>query len=188
LKTDSHKRLFLGIPIGYEIQPLLNDIQSSMQYNNGKIKWVPYKNIHLTLTFLGNVVLENIPQLIQAIDNKIDFPCFKLSIENTGVFPSINFPKIVWLDIAKGIHDVVMLHKQVEKLVTIFKVHLNIRSFIPHITIGRVTSGDGKIDVLPFIEYVYSPIELYINSVTLYESQLLRQGVEYKVLFKFLLN
>ena len=38
------------------------------------------------------------------------------------------------------------------------------------------------------MEYVYSPIELYINSVTLYESQRLRETIEYKELFKFLLN
>ena len=60
--------------------------------------------------------------------------------------------------------------------------------FIPHITLGRAILSYRKIDALPFLQYVYSPIEFDINSVALYESQLLSQGAEYKVLTTFPLN
>ena len=69
-----------------------------------------------------------------------------------------------------------------------FKGSKKNEGFIPHITIGRTTRSCGKIDVLPFLKYVYSPIQLDVNSVALYESQLLPAGVEYKVLNKFPLN
>ena len=61
-------------------------------------------------------------------------------------------------------------------------------NFIPHITVGRISQFYWKIDVLPFLKYVYSPIQLDINSVALYESQPLPKGTEYKILTEFPLN
>ena len=62
------------------------------------------------------------------------------------------------------------------------------KRFSPHITIVRATRSSRKIDVLPFLEYVYSPIELDVDSVTLYESELLPRRVKYKALTEFPLN
>ena len=45
-----------------------------------------------------------------------------------------------------------------------------------------------KIDASPFLNTVYSPIEFDVNSIYLYESQLLPKGAEYKVLAEFPLN
>jgi len=56
------------------------------------------------------------------------------------------------------------------------------------ITIGLSTKSYGKIDVLSFMEHVYSPREFAINTVALYESQLLPTGINYKVLTQFPLN
>ena len=58
---------------------------------------------------------------------------------------------------------------------------------ISHVTIVR-KKNPVKIDVLPFLKYVYSPIQLDVNSVVLYESLLLPQWTEYKVLTEFQLN
>ena len=71
---------------------------------------------------------------------------------------------------------------------TSFKSSSKKEHFIPHITIGRTPRSYGKIDVLPFQEYVYSPRELDVNFIALYESQLLPQGADYKVLTEFPLN
>ena len=113
---------------------------------------------------------------------------FKVSIETTGVFPSIRVPKIFWLGIGNSQQKLTKLHKQIQKAMISFKGSKKKDDFIPHITIGRTTRSYGKIDVLPFLKYVYSPIQLDVNSVVLYESQLLPRGAEYKVLNKFPLN
>ena len=82
----------------------------------------------------------------------------------------------------------IALNAQIENAVAPFKVGKKRGGFIPHITIGRAARSYGKIDVLPFLKYVYLPIELYVHSVVLYESQLLPEGAEYKVLNKLPLN
>ena len=187
MKTEFKKRLFVGIPAGLEIQSL-TEIQSSIKHNSVQIKWIPSKNIHMTVSFLGNVTLDNIPKLTQTLEDISYLSHFRVSIEKTGVFPSTQFPKIFWLGVSKGRKKMIALHKQIEKVVIPFKASRKRDPFIPHITIGRATRSYLKIDVLPFLKYVYSPREFDINSVVLYESRQLPHGVDYQVLTKFLLN
>ena len=142
----------------------------------------------MTISFLGNILLDNIPQLTQSIDEVLNLDHFKVSIEKTGVFPSIQLPKILWLGVGNDLQKLNKLHVQVEKAVNLFKLRAEKENFIPHFTIGRVPQSYGKIDVLPFLEYVYSPRELAINSLALYESQLLPTGINYKVITQFPLN
>jgi len=55
------------------------------------------------------------------------------------------------------------------------------KTFPPYITIGNILNNFVKIDVLPFLNTVYSPIELSVNSICLYENKLSRKGqnIEY---------
>ena len=188
MRNKFEKRLFIGIPAGPGIKPILFDIQSSMEHKPGKIRWVPPKNIHITLFFLGNVCLDDIPKLIEALEDVVALNHFRASIEKTGVFPSTRNPKIFWLGVGRGRQKMILLHEKVKKAVSSFKTSRKKESFIPHISIGRKAKSYMKIDVLPFLKYVYSPRELDVNSVALYESQLLAEGGEYKVLTRFPLN
>ena len=188
MRSKFEKRLFIGIPASKEIQPILFDIQSSIEYNPIQIRWVHPENIHMTLFFLGNVPLADIPKLTTALEEMLDLNHFSAYIKKTGVFSCAQNPKILWLGVYNDRQKIVKLHERVEKAVAPFKTGRKKERFSPHITIGRATRSYRKIDVLPFLKYVYSPIELYVNSVVLYESQLLPAGVEYKVLNKFPLN
>ena len=188
MKAEFEKRLFIGIPADLEIKPILSDIQSSLELNSGQIRWVPPKNIHITLLFLGNVAIDDISKLTKALEDALDLNHFRASIEKIGVFPSIQHPKILWLGIDNGIQKMITLHKQAEKAASPFQIDKTKETFIPHITIGRVGRSCGKIDVFPFLKYVYSPVELDVNSVALYESQLIPEGAEYKILTTFPLN
>jgi 2'-5' RNA ligase len=62
------------------------------------------------------------------------------------------------------------------------------KTFPPYITIGNILNNFVKIDVLPFLNTVYSPIELSVNSICLYESKLFPEGAKYRILNEFPLN
>ena len=62
------------------------------------------------------------------------------------------------------------------------------KTFPPHITIGNILNNFVKIDVLPFLNTVYSPIELSVNSICLYENKLFPEGAKYRTLNEFPLN
>ena len=188
MKINLEKRVFIGIPIDRKIKSILPSLKSTVHSSINIIKWIPPNNIHLTLSFLGNISDKDIPNIVQSLKNCITSKYFKIKIESTGVFPSVNFPKILWIGIGKGADDLTSLQQDIEISVSKFKGIYRKEKFMPHITIARIRRSRCKIDVLPFLNTVYSPIELDINSICLYESILLPEGARYTVLTEFPLN
>jgi 2'-5' RNA ligase len=188
LKINLERRVFIGIPIGGKIKSILPSLKTSIHSSRDIIRWIPPENIHLTLSFLGNISDQDIPNIIQSIENCITSKIFKIIIESTGVFPSANFPKTLWIGIGKGADELTLLQKEIERSVRKFKGIYRREKFMPHITIARIRRSRRKIDVLPFLNTVYSPIELDINSICFYESILLPEGAQYMVLTEFPLN
>ena len=188
MKINNEKRVFIGIPIGCKIKSILPIVKSAINLNPNCIKWISSENIHLTLSFLGNIRVKDIPPLIESLEKKITSNDFQLTITSTGVFPSSKSPKVLWLGISKGIDELTLLQIQVEKSIREFKDNYENNTFIPHISIARIRRLNRKIDVLPFLNSVYSPIELEVNSFSMYESKLLPAGVQYTIINTFPLN
>ena len=147
-----------------------------------------FDNIHLTLSFLGDVSINKIPDIVQSVEQYIATSQFQLSISGTGVFPLAKSPKVLWLGIDKGIDALKLLHEQVVRSVTDFKDNYENNTFIPHISIARIRMLHTKIDVLPLLNCVYLPIELEVNSIGMYESKLLPEGAQYSIINTFPLN
>ena len=188
MKINNEKRVFIGIPIGRKIKSILPIVKSAVNCNPNYIKWIPPENIHLTLSFLGNIRVKDIHHFIESLEKNITSNYFQLTITGTGVFPSSKSPKVLWLGISKGIDELTLLQIQVEKSVREFKDNYENNTFIPHISIARIKKGPRKIDVLPFLNSVYSKIELDVNSISMYESKLFPKGTQYTVLDTFPLN
>ena len=188
MKINLERRVFIGIPIGRKIKSILPSLKSTVHCSRDIIRWKPPDNIHLTLCFLGNISDQDIPHISQTLENCITSKYFKIKIESTGVFPSVNFPIILWIGIGKGADELTLLQKEIERSVRKFNKISRKEKFKPHITIARIRRSRRKIDVLPFLNTVYSPIELDINSICLYESILLPKGARYTVLTELPLN
>ena len=188
MKINNEKHVFIGIPIGCKINSILSIVKSAVNCNPIHIKWIPPENIHLTLSFLGNIRVKDIPHLIESLEKKITSNDFQLTVTGTGVFPSSKSLKVLWLGISKGIDKLTSLQFQVEKSIRKFKENNKKITFTPHITIVKIQRLNGKIDVLPFLNTVYSPIELDVDFICLYESKLFPEGAQYTVLNVFPLN
>jgi len=81
-----------------------------------------------------------------------------------------------------------ILYTQINKSLKVIIENDPKMTFTPHITIGNILNNFVKIDVLPFLNTVYSPIELSVNSICLYESKLFPEGAKYRILNEFPLN
>ena len=182
------KRVFIGIPAGDQVKSTLPLLKSIIDCNSRHIKWIPFDNIHLTLSFLGDVSINDIPDFIQSVEHNIAISQFQLSISGTGVFPLAKSPRVLWLGIDKGINDLKLLHEQVVRSVNKFKDNYENNIFIPHISIARISRYHRKIAVLPLLNSVYSPIDLEVNSISMYESKLFLEGSQYTIINTFPLN
>ncbi len=188
MKKINEKRVFIGIPIGAIIKPLLAVLKSKFTRNSEKIKWIPSENIHLTLKFLGNISVNAIPILLESLKKDIIQNSFKMTIDSTGIFPSSNSPRVLWLGIRSGADKLMSLQAQIESSLREISDKNTELTFTPHIKIAKIQQKVVKIDVLPFLNIVYSPIELDVNSICLFESQLFQEGAKYRILNEFPLN
>jgi 2'-5' RNA ligase len=94
------------------------------------------------------------------------------------------------LGIEEGYNELSDTQSIVDELSFDYKETQREEKFVPHITIGRINSAkkNTKIDVSTFLNAVYSPIEIPIDIVNLYESRLTPDGPRYKILAEFPLS
>ena len=188
MNNKDQKRIFIRIPAADQIKSILPLLKSTINCNPSHIKWIPPENIHLTLSFLGDVAVNKIPDIVQSVEQNITTDQFQLSISGTGVFSASKSPKVLWLDLNKGVDKLKLLHHQIEKSVSEFKDTHDKNIFIPHITVARIKQTFRNIDVLAFLNSVYSTIDFDVNSISMYESKLLPEGTQYTIINTFPLN
>jgi 2'-5' RNA ligase len=187
--SDS-KRVFVGIDISRKFSQLIPMLKTTVGESEGDIKWISGKNLHLTLSFLGNIDDTKIDSLISNLQEVKKLPEFTLSVNGTGTFPDSEKPKVFWLGIEEGYDELSDTQSIVDELSFEYKETQREEKFVPHITIGRIhpAKKNTKFDVTTFLNAVYSPIEIPINIVNLYESCLTPAGPRYKILAEFPLS
>lgn len=159
---------------------------------SAKVKWVEPHNLHLTLKFLGDVDLLEIPELCQAVTDAVaELPPFEIEARGAGAFPDLRHPRTVWLGVGRGTEEMVQLHDIVEQSLAPLGFRQEQRRFRPHLTIGRVRGGGPGIAELAenlaeqadFAGGVSS-----VEEVVVLSSELSRTGPTYEVLATAPLN
>ncbi len=179
--NNQTKRLFIGIKVSPKVKSVVSLLRTTVKSESGDIRWIYGNNLHLTLSFLGDVAEDKISELIKEIEQVIDYSAFKMSIEGTGIFPNEKSLRILWFGIKKGREEIINLQQIIDKSVVDYKQSRRLDNFRPHITIARVKRNAKlwKINVKNFLNSLYAPIEFNVNSVVLYESELRPEGAHY---------
>ncbi len=141
-------RSFIAIELSPENQTKLSQIIQELKTSGADVKWVKAENIHLTLKFLGNVEqaqIEAINEILQ--ETAGEFEKFEFQLNELGAFPRIQSPRVIWVNAQaqEGIIGkiVLKLEGSLEKL----GFAKEEREFTPHITIGRVRSSRGRMQL-----------------------------------------
>jgi len=61
-------RLFIALPLPPEVEAELDLVLGLLQPKGPGVKWVPSRNIHLTVKFLGDTDEKNVGKITSAID------------------------------------------------------------------------------------------------------------------------
>ena len=184
---NSEKRVFVGIDLSCQFTKLIPMLKTTIEDKHGDIRWVSGRNLHLTLSFLGNIADNKIQPLIKALKEIENLKKIDISVNSTGVFPNVENPRVFWLGVDEGYDAIADIQSITDEISTEFKENQREEKFIPHVTIARITNKKKtiKLDVSTFLNTVYSPIEFVINKVYLYESKLTQDGPRYLVLSEF---
>jgi 2'-5' RNA ligase len=180
-------RTFIAVEISSEVRGKTQRLISALAATSANVKWVEPENLHLTLKFLGDVEMLEVPQLCQAVDEAVaDLPPFDVQFHGAGAFPSVERPRTVWVGMTAGSEEMVALHDALEQRLAALGFRSDGRRFRPHLTIGRVrSSSPSEIRVLASLladqrDFVGGSGD--VSEVVVFSSELSRAGPAYEPL------
>lgn len=173
-------RVFVAIDLPEEVKNELYRIQKLINPSLAKIKWVPKKNLHLTLKFLGEV--DDIDDIHQKM-SKIKFEPFEVNLKNFGAFPSWENINVFWVDMEPH-KEIINLQQKVDA--ELFNFSNKYQKFSPHLTLGRVKSIKKEKEFFKVIKSIkINPIKFEVDEFQIMESKLSKDGSKYITLKKY---
>jgi 2'-5' RNA ligase len=186
-KMSEQIRSFIAFDIQNE--GIINRIaatQKLLMQTNADLKLVEPKNIHITVRFLGAMAPEMVDKVYEAM-KKVKFVPFNVQLQGLGVFPTINYPRVVWAGITLGAEQLRSIFEQLEPMLHDLGFAPEPEGFNAHLTIARVRSGTNKERLVDFVnrhqEYEFGNIKA--NCLRLKKSQLSPMGPTYTTLKEY---
>ena len=178
---------FLCIPVSSEVASKKNMLFSTIDQSKVKVNWIRNLNLHLTVKFIGQTPKSSIKKIIYCIESiTTDFPPFKLKIKGTGCFPNSRKPKTLWLGVQDDCSQLTKLIERIESDLFDIGFAKENKLLTPHITIAKINySQKATPDVNIFLKSSYDVIDLNVNRLQLFSSELLSNGAVYSLLKTF---
>jgi 2'-5' RNA ligase len=134
-------RSFIAISLSKDLQSKIAQLEEALigELGDLPVRWVPASNIHLTLKFLGDVSVNNVPMLQKIIQAEArETRPFEISVGGFGVFPNISRPRVLWLGV-EAPEELISLQRRIEGEAARLGYAPDNRPFSPHLTLGRVS-------------------------------------------------
>jgi 2'-5' RNA ligase len=180
------QRLFIAIELSPQIIQALE--QTILSYQRSKlqgVRWVPAKNIHLTLHFLGDTTHQQYEMISLSLPSEIvKLNPFELTVEGSGAFPNTRAPRVIWVGV-KAPSELSRLQLTVENCCRQAGFAPETRPFNPHLTLGRVSGGGAQVGQALNANQVGLLGRCTVDQVTLFKSDLTPGGSIYTPLAHF---
>jgi 2'-5' RNA ligase len=170
------KRLFIGLELPESCRETLAAIDPRLK----GVRWLPAAQLHLTMSFLGDVDATREGQLREALA-AVQVPAFFLPVEGVGTFGGER-PTVVWAGVGKAHPHLFALHQHLQDAVLHAGLEPDLKPFHPHITLGRMR-GVSRAVLKPFLRrYAETEFALVkVTGFTLFSSVLAPEGASYSV-------
>lgn len=186
-------RLFIAIDVGdavrAEVARVVAQLGAKLEAvkTPPKVTWVKPAALHMTLRFLGETDDVGAARIIEALTPPIAMSPFDVEWRGLGAFPSNRHPRALWLGVVRGAAQLGAVEAEVaQRLGT---VDPEARSFLPHLTIGRIKMAGQGVDWPKALKAVeVRGVLSRAERVTLYRSELSQRGPHYTGLVSALLE
>lgn len=147
----------------------------------GRIRWTPPQNVHLTLKFLGETPEAEVPALERALQKvSRGHEAFDCTLEGVGAFSSLKRARTLWVGVGKGAQRLSELAEDVEAGLEELGFAREKRPFHPHATVGRAKGGGAAL--VGSEDSDTSPSGFRVESIELVSSRLSEAGAVYSTL------
>jgi 2'-5' RNA ligase len=181
-------RVFIAICIEEHLLARIEEEQERLRrfVRSEAVRWTDAEQLHLTLTFLGNVTTDRTDALLAALPAAVSgIAPFRLSVCGFGAFPSRQRPSVIWLGLKGDLDQLNRLQGQVDGATRSFASHSEERTYHAHLTIGRIK---GSFNDAKRVGRALASVEIgqlgewEVREITLFRSQLGARGSTYHVL------
>ncbi len=171
------KRLFIALDLPASCKSELLALDPHLS----GLRWLPAEQIHLTLSFLGDVDERAEERLCESLA-AVRVPRVFLPLRGVGVFNARGRPSVVWVGVGKGHPHLFLLHRRIQDAVLHAGLEADLKPFHPHVTVGR-TRGISQQALRPFLrKYADTEFDLFeVTGFELYSSVLSPQGAAHRV-------
>lgn len=161
-------------------EALKQELQEQLQvYDHPSIRPVPPQNLHLTLFFLGNVPVQQLLTIQQAIHEVAQrHQPFTLDFECTEPGPKPKHPRLIWARFA-ALPVFEALSQDLTE--TLADKPSKKQKAIPHVTVARFRK-DKPVPENLFTITAKEPLQLHVSDIALWQSELASPHPVYSVL------
>jgi 2'-5' RNA ligase len=180
-------RAFIAIEIPRTIKTELIQVIDRLKSSRADVKWVKPEGIHLTLKFLGNIDQQKIKEVKEILDKVAKMQvCFEIRLEGLGAFPKPVSPRVIWAGVKQGAQNTINLAKNLENQLEKIGFEKEKRPFHPHLTLGRLRSGQNKGKLVQLLKSskFKSPSVIQATHVSLIQSTLTPGGAIYTPIYQ----
>ena len=185
-------RAFIAIHAPEAVRENLHAAQRKLDSQMPKeaVRWTVFEQLHLTLEFLGDVPVAEIPKMEQVLTRVTpQHRPFQLKAESIGAFSSVRNPRVIWAGLAGDIDRLKALQADVHASVLQWEREPETRAYRPHLTLGRVRPI--KPHELRKVSHALAAVtpepfgEWEVHEFTLMQSKLSPHGAQHSVLATF---
>lgn len=174
-------RLFAAIPITEPARSEVVALLGRLRDAGWPVRWVGDEGLHLTLKFFGEVALERLEVIEEALrfagQDTLPLP---LRLGELGAFPSRHHPRILYLGL-DGPQALELLRDRLERGGEAIGFPPEGTPFSPHVTLGRLREGQRyPARALEEHDRSFERASFTGDQIVLYESILTPRGPRYE--------
>lgn len=182
-------RAFIAIELSEAFRKALAELQAELKAGNPPSgKWVSPEGTHLTLSFLGSVGNDRIPDIAQAMARaaKAVAP-FVLKMGRLGAFPAVRRAQVIWVGLGGALDKLIELNALLDSELIPLEFPPEERAFTPHLTLVRLREGMSPLERERLAKLISettpkNPLEMEVTHLSLMRSFLSREGATYRCL------
>lgn len=179
-------RCFLAVELPGSLQDAVGAATENARRPLGPriVRWIPTRNIHLTLKFLGDTAPSSLGQIEAALQAEVpQYKPFSVELRGLGAFPNVRRARVLWIAM-EAPAALASLQHELDVATSRLGYETEERKFSPHLTIGRVRQGVSAADLQTIREVLEGTSigrigTLPVEAVHLYKSELLESGSVY---------
>ncbi len=176
-------RTFIACKIPEDILKAVQTVQAQLKIFDLKhIRWTRPEGIHLTLKFLGDIPLDDVVSVGEAMVKAAgDQAPVSIAARGIGVFPGYNRPRVLWIGLSGQMHELSGIQQRLDTALIKIGFPGETRPFRGHLTIGRIR---GPVDSHRFHQALraaehFESRTFTIKNIIFFQSELHPDGAIY---------